>query len=742
MTIDKAIDKNPPMVSSQTAVTEAIAMMEKAQASCVLVVEQQQLVGIFSERDALKLIAGGKVLERVAIAEVMARNFTTLSVKELSDISSLFRQNNPDYLPILTEDGRVFGLVTRSALLEVLPEEITEQSDRLGQMEKQIVELTNSNAQLQLELDIYRDLEEELRTNERALRLNQERLDSILDSIDDVLWSLAPYTFQLFYLNTATEKVYGRKISEFIQNINLWREVIHPEDRERVDEALNALYVTGKAELEYRILLPDREIRWIRVRAHLIVDPDGTPTRIDGITTDITERHRIQEQLRYDALHDGLTGLANRNLLIDRLKQAIRRNQRRDDSLFALLFLDLDRFKIVNDSLGHLFGDRLIVAVAQRLEKCQRAGDTVARLGGDEFVILLEDLADTDGALKIADRIQQALRLPIILDNQEIFLTASIGIAIGNSQTYTNPEQVTDLLRDADIAMYRAKARGQGNYEVFAPSMHVYALKRLQLENDLRRAIARITSPGEEISEFAVYYQPIFSLSNQQIEGFEALIRWQHPEKGTIFPIDFIAIAEETGLIVPLDRWVVETACYQLRAWQEQFSTLLPLTVSVNLSGKHFDRPGLIEFLDNVLQETGLDGNTLKLEITESIVIENTESATIMLKQLRERKIQVCLDDFGTGYSSLSYLHSFPFNTLKIDRSFVKQLGIEEENDEIVKAIVNLGLILGMNVVAEGVETQEQVSQLKSLNCHYGQGYWFSKPINSDAMTKFLNSYQ
>lgn len=721
------------IVGATMSVTEAIAIMNRDRVSCLLIVEQQQLVGSFSEREALRLMASGKPWNKMAIAEEMNRNLVTVAAQEASNLSLLWRvfeENDLQYLPIVDEGQQIIDVVTRSHLLEKLSE-----GDR-----QQIVELTESNTKFAEKLLSYQELEEELRTNELALRLNQERMDSILSSLEDVVWSLDAQNLQLLFLNTAVEKVYGRNIAEFIENIDLWREVIHPEDKDKVEAVFQALYSTGRQELEYRIILPKGEIHRIRVRCCLIVDKEGNPSRIDGITTDVTERYRIQEQLQYDTFHDGLTGLANRNLLKDRLEQAIRRSQRREDNLFALLCLDLDRFKVINDSLGHTFGDRLLVSVAHRLEKSQRIGDTVARLGGDEFVILLEELAEPEDAIKVAERIQADLKNAIALDRHEIFITASIGIVFGNAQTYTDPEHITDLLRDADIAMYRAKARSQGGYQIFDPSMHTYALKRLQLENDLRKAIAHLNlnlQPGQ-VTEFSVYYQPIFSLITHQIEGFEALIRWHHPERGTISPVDFIAIAEETGLIVQLDGWVLKTACYQLRTWQEQFPTLPPLSISVNLSGKHFYQSGLVEFLDTVLTETGLDGSALKLEITESILIENTEAAAIMLNRLRQRNVQVCLDDFGTGYSSLSYLHSFPFNVLKIDRSFIKQLGTEEENDEIVKAIVNLGLILGMNVVAEGVETPEQVSQLKELNCHYGQGYWFSKPIDSEAMTDFL----
>jgi diguanylate cyclase (GGDEF)-like protein len=504
-------------------------------------------------------------------------------------------------------------------------------------------------------------------------------------------------------------------------------------------------------------LWPNGQVRWIRARTRLVTDPNGEPIRIDGLMTDITERYSIQEQLRHDALHDGLTGLANRNLLKDRLEQALKRNQRQEKKLFAILFLDLDRFKIVNDSLGHQVGDRLLIEVAKRFQYCQRSQDTVARLGGDEFVILLEELDSFNDALKITQRIHQALLPPITLDNREIFVTASVGIAFGSPDADANPNWVADIIRDSDTAMYRAKARGQGCYEVFSPFMHTDALRQMQIETDLRRTFSSsadeftVSSPSiplpdrniadRQYLEFLVYYQPIFSLANQRIEGFEALVRWEHPTKGVMSPIDFIPIAEETGLIVSIDRWVLASACRQLRLWQDRFPDLVPLTMNVNLSSRHFAQPGLIEFLDQIFAETGLDHSALKLEITETTVIKNSETATVIIKQLRDKNIHVCLDDFGTGYSSLSYLHAFHFNTLKIDRSFVSKLGESEGNNEsleIVKAIINLGCNLGMNVVAEGIETQDQLNQLNTLNCEYGQGYWFSKPMSSMITTNYL----
>jgi diguanylate cyclase (GGDEF)-like protein/PAS domain S-box-containing protein len=432
---------------------------------------------------------------------------------------------------------------------------------------------------------------------------------------------------------------------------------------------------------------------------------------------------KSKEQLRHDALHDPLTGLANRTLFIDRLNHCLKRSQRRKNNLFAVLFLDLDRFKVINESLGHLMGDRLLTTFAHRLQQCLRGNDTVARLGGDEFVILLEELQNQGEAMVVAERIHQLLNCSFNLGKQEVFVSVSIGIAF-SSPTYNQPLQ---LLRDADTAMYYAKAAGKARHQVFIPSMYDQSLKQLCLENELRQALAR--------QELVVYYQPIFCLKTNFLEGFEALVRWQHPERGLVSPDEFIPLAEETGLIVALDEWVMHSASSQLRLWHEQFPTLKPLSVSVNLSGKHFSQSDLIETIDRVITETGLEGKHLKLEITETVLIENPQVTTEMLEHLRERKIQVCLDDFGTGYSSLSYLHRFPLNILKIDRSFVSCLEEKVNNSAIVRTIASLAQELGLQLIAEGIETSEQRELLKGLGYHWGQGFWFSPPVDSKTMT-------
>jgi diguanylate cyclase (GGDEF)-like protein len=430
----------------------------------------------------------------------------------------------------------------------------------------------------------------------------------------------------------------------------------------------------------------DATYSYIIDRAYVVHDDKGKPIRMIGGMTDISDRKRAEEQLRYNAFYDALTGLPNRSLFMDRLHQTIERAKRHQNYLFAILFLDIDRFKVINDSLGHNIGDQLLIAFSRRLEACLRSVDTFVRLGGDEFVILLEDITSFSDATHVAERIRQKLALPFNLGGHEVFTTTSIGIALSTT-VYDQPE---DLLRDADIAMYRAKAQGKARYEIFDPVMHTQALILLQVENDLRRAIER--------QEFQIYYQPIVELQTGKVIGFEALLRWQHPSQGLVLPATFIPVAEETGLIVPIGYWILRAACRQLRLWQS-FSAK-SLTISVNLSGRQFSQPDLIDQIDQILQETGLDASSLSLEITESMIMED-ESATATLLQLRNLGVKVSIDDFGTGYSSLGRLHHFPIDVLKIDRSFVSGIGVSEGNLEIIQAIVTLAHQLGMDVITE-----------------------------------------
>ncbi|MDQ1522608.1 MAG: hypothetical protein QOE47_532, partial [Pyrinomonadaceae bacterium] len=405
---------------------------------------------------------------------------------------------------------------------------------------------------------------------------------------------------------------------------------------------------------------------------------------------------------------------------------AVKRAQQHPEHLYAVLFLDVDRFKTINDSLGHLLGDHLLRDVARRLEACIRPEDVVARFGGDEFAILLNGLAHSADAIAVAERIGRELLTPFDLGGHEVFASASVGIAL-STIGYNSSEEI---LRDADTAMYRAKAQGNGCYEVFDKLMHARALSLLKLENDLRRAVER--------GEFEVFYQPIIRLKTGMISGFEALVRWRHPERGIVSPLEFIPAAEETGLIIPMGSWVLRQACRQLSRWQAEYPAEAPLTMSVNLSGKQFRQSDLVDQVKRILNETKLPPQCLRLEITESVVMEDAEVATAMLRQLRSLNVQLSIDDFGTGYSSLSYLHRFPINILKIDRSFVGRMCLEEESLGIVETIVILASKLKMNVVAEGIETEEQCEGLRDLGCEYGQGFIFAEPVTQEAATKLL----
>ena len=446
----------------------------------------------------------------------------------------------------------------------------------------------------------------------------------------------------------------------------------------------------------------------------------------------IVEQERIsrvleetKEHFRHAAFHDSLTGLPNRAMFTELLKAEIESAKQKPDHLFAVLFLDLDRFKNINDSLGHTHGDLLLVAFAERLERTLRPIDTLARFGGDEFAILISGMSSPTDAVRVAQRIQDELKQPFVLDKNSAFATSSIGIAL-SSTGYDKPE---DILRDADTAMYRAKENGKARYEVFDQAMHARAVSRLQLESDLRQAVER--------KEFVVYYQPIVSLQTGRLTGFEALVRWNHPRRGIVSPIDFIPVAEETGLIVPIGEWVLAEACARVREWQIASPSHRSLSLSVNLSARQVEQADLLERINAALETSKLSPHCLKLEITESVVMENAEAAALMFKQLRSLGVQLSIDDFGTGYSSLSYLHRFPLNYLKIDRSFVSRLTTDNDN-AIVRTISTLARNLGMEVIAEGIETEEQYQQLRILGCEYGQGYLFSHPVDTERVANLL----
>ena len=523
-------------------------------------------------------------------------------------------------------------------------------------------------------------------------------------------------------------------------------EQIHPDDRPRVLKAAEKARLSGQGErMEYRVRHKDGSWRTLESTASPIRNEKGQTDKLVIVNRDITERKRAEEMLAHNAFHDGLTNLPNRALFLDRLQQALTLSKRHPNYKFAVLLIDVDEFKIINDSLGHAAGDDLLIQIGQRLKESVRRADTVsrprtsdvpdrpanddtlARLGGDEFTILLDDIRDPIEAVRVAERMQAELAIPFVVNQQGIVISASIGIAASTSP-HTHAE---DLLRDADIAMYRAKRAGKACCEVSDTAMHENAVKRLQLETDLRKAL--------EQGQFRVYYQPIVSLQTGTITGFEALTRWQRPE-GILAPIAFIAVAEETGLIIPMNRQLLREACQHLRSWQSEFPSDSPLTMSVNITSREFVQPDLVSEIRKSLDETGVDPGCLQLEIIETIAMGDAEKSGHVLAQLKALGVRLSIDDFGTGYSSLSRLRRIPVDTLKIDRAFISNMDTDPENREIVRAIIVLAHNLGLKVVAEGTEKEEHIDLLKQFNCEMAQGYLFSRPADDQAMLKLLAS--
>lgn len=573
-------------------------------------------------------------------------------------------------------------------------------------------------------------VEESLSREASNIRFSEQRFRGLVQNTSDMILICAA-SGTVTYQSPAAETIWGYPVAGLLSTPIMM--LIHPDDRvalqeiwEQMRHALpaGAEEVTRTTELRLR----DGDENWREaelIGRNLLNDP-----AVQGMVVtvrDITERKAFEKQLTQQAFYDALTGLPNRVLFRDRLGQALVRAGRRKDAV-GVLFLDLDNFKLVNDSLGHQFGDSLLTEAAARLRACVRAQDTVARLGEDEFVVILELLAGEEDAVPVAKAIAHQFGRPFVLDGREVVVTVSIGIAISDA----GQETAESLLRDADIAMYRAKSDGRARYIIFDPSMHTDSLARLELENDLRHAL--------DHDELRVHYQPIVMMESGEFTEVEALVRWQHPIRGLVSPGEFIPIAEETGLIIPLGLWVLEEACRQVVAWHEQFATKTPLTLSVNLSPRQFQQPSLVADVARTLKESGLPANCLKLEITEGVIMRDVEATIRTLWELKNLGLQLAIDDFGTGYSSLSYLKRLPLDVLKIDRSFVSGIGHNQEDTAIVHAIMALAKSLNLKVTGEGIETVEQAALLGEWGCDRGQGYLFSRPLDGQKAGALLET--
>lgn len=564
---------------------------------------------------------------------------------------------------------------------------------------------------------------------ELALKESEERYALAIRGANDGLWDWNLETND-FYYSHRWKAMLGYDDTDIPNTPDAWLSRVHEEDLPKVEAELEAHRGNRSAhfENEHRIEQKDGSYRWVLARGIAERDPEGKPYRIAGSLTDIQQRKTVEAQLAQEALYDSLTDLPNRAFLNDLLNRSFRRTKRRRDYVFAVMFVDLDRFKVVNDSLGHAAGDKLLVEVARRLKRCLRPGDVVARLGGDEFLVLLEDIKDSSDTTRVAERILDTLQEPIDLDGREVFTTASIGIAV-SEESLDGPEH---LIRHADTAMYRAKARGKARYEIFNLAMHERAVNLLQLETDIRSAVHK--------QQFRLVYMPVVNMETERIAEFEALVRWEHPDRGLVSPASFVPLAEETGLIIPLGRWIMEEACRQMVEWAERYPDLPDLTMSVNLSARQLRQPDLAEQVIEVVTASGLSPNRLKLEIAETVLMDDPEANLKTVSDLHEFGVLVQIDDFGTGSSSLAYLNRFRVDTLKIDRSFISQVAVPGEKSAVVPAMITLAEQLGMRVIAEGVETPQQSEKLLALNCDQGQGYLFSEPLSADQAQDLLEA--
>src|SRR5450432_1448549 len=570
----------------------------------------------------------------------------------------------------------------------------------------------------------------------RQLAERDQLFQLITENAADMI-AVVDSTGKRIYNSPAYHHILGYSADELKSTSSI--EQIHPDDRQRVLEAAHKARSTGQGQrTEYWIRHKDGSWRILESTASAIRNAKGETEKLVIVNRDISERKRAEEMLAHNAFHDGLTNLPNRALFLDRLQRALVLSKRHTDYKFAVLFIDIDEFKVFNDSLGHKVGDEVLIQISQRLTASLREVDTIARpqlgptkddtlarLGGDEYTILLEDIRNPSDAIRVAERLQSRLAVPFTVHGYEIVVNASVGIAL-STPTCAHAE---DLLRDANIAMYRAKRAGKARCEVFDTAMHEGAVRRLELETELRK--------GLELGEFRTHYQPIVSLKTGRITGFEALTRWQRGER-LLAPAEFIAVADETGLIIPMNRLLLREACEQLRSWHDRFPADPQLSMSVNITSKEFAHPNLAKGISEILSETGLDPKHLQLEITETIAMREPEKAAAVLAELKSLGVHLSVDDFGTGYSSLSRLQQFPVDSLKIDRAFISHMDSDAESHKIVQVIIMLAQTLGLATVAEGAETEEHVNQLKALDCGYAQGYYFSKPADHHVISDLL----
>ena len=560
-------------------------------------------------------------------------------------------------------------------------------------------------------------LDNKLQRARDALRQSEERYALAALAANDGLWDWDLVRDRCDF-SPRWRAMLGLEKTPLLPLAREWLDRVHPDDAPRLRAEVEALLAgsSPRLESEHRLRHADGTWRWVLVRALALREGAARPSRLAGSMTDISARKRAEEELRRAAMHDALTGLVNRAYFLESLERAVARVQRRPDQTIALLFLDLDRFKQINDSLGHLAGDRLLSSIARRLQSCVRPGDVLARLGGDEFAVLLDDLKEPTDATRIAERMQEALHAPLMNEASEVVVTASIGIAFGGADLDGHEE----LLRDADLAMYRAKASGKARYEVFDTGSRATERARMELENDLRRALER--------GELRVHYQPIVDARDGHIVAFEALARWAHPQRGLLNAASFIPLAEESGTISALGRWVLREALTQIGQWQRDYPSDRPLGVSVNLSPREVLQPRLPANVADALREANVPPESLALEITESLFIDTGDATLATLRELASLGVRLHLDDFGTGYSSLSYLHRFPISAVKIDRYFVSRLDAPE-CEEIVRSVVELSKRLGMDTIAEGAESDDQGVRLTAIGCTLLQGYACARPV-------------